>query len=108
MAAADRYADEVCDESCTGAQVAETINDFCAGWRAADQHPHWIPVKEERPKASGDYIICEKRGFVREAHYFELDDLWMLHGGALVSPTHWMPLPEAPRKEENNEKDNVQ
>lgn len=37
MAAADRYADEVCDESCTGAQVAETLNDFCAGWRAADK-----------------------------------------------------------------------
>ena len=38
MAAADRYADEVCDESCTGAQVAETINDFCAGWRAAEKN----------------------------------------------------------------------
>ena len=35
MDAADMYADEVCDESCTGAHVAETINDFCAGWRAA-------------------------------------------------------------------------
>ena len=46
MDAADRYADEVCDESCTGAQVAETINDFCAGWRAADSYPNWISVED--------------------------------------------------------------
>ena len=66
------------------------------GWN----NPSWISVKESLPKVSGDYIICEKRGFVREAHYFELDDLWMFHGGALVSPTHWMPLPQPPRKED--------
>lgn len=65
-----------------------------------DSHPQWIPVEERLPEVSGDYIICEKRDFVREAHYFELDDLWMFHGGALVSPTHWMPMPAAPRKEE--------
>lgn len=36
MQSADEYAAEMRDESSTGAQVAETINDFCAGWRAAD------------------------------------------------------------------------
>lgn len=71
------------------------------GWN----NPQWIPVEDELPKVSGDYIICEKRGFVKEAHYFELDDLWMLPGGALVSPTHWMPKPVPPRKEVKNDKE---
>ena len=80
---------------------SDTYYGFIDGAKWADKHPQWIPVEEELPKASGDYIICEKRGFVREAHYFELDDLWMLHGGALVSPTHWMPMPMPPQGNED-------
>ena len=104
MNAAEAYAEEV-KATFTGSdedkhqECLVAINDFCAGWRAAD-NSRWIPVEDELPKVSGDYIICEKRGFVKEAHYFELDDLWMLPGGALVSPTHWMPLPQPPQGKE--------
>lgn len=78
----------------------DAIDIYEAGILYGWDNPQWIPVEEELPKVSGDYIICEKRGFVKEAHYFELDDLWMLPGGALVSPTHWMPKPQPPRKED--------
>lgn len=103
MDAADRYADEVCDESCTGAQVAETINDFCAGWRAADSHPQWIPVEERLPPRAeksftfSDYVlVCDNIGYMDTACYNFEKNRW----DWLNNVTHWMPLPQPPRKEE--------
>ena len=93
MDAADRYADEVCDESCTGAQVAETINDFCAGWRAADSYPNWISVEEMLPKKDGKYLFYDEVLGCEVSIYYD--------GVTLVpSVTHWMPMPQPPRKEE--------
>lgn len=105
MDAADRYADEVCDESCTGAQVADTINDFCAGWRAADSHPQWIPVEEELPKFDEQvlvYGLCPNgcRLFyvdcliqdINNNGYPKWDD-------DTIIPTHWKPI-VPPRKED--------
>ena len=85
MAAADRYADEVCDESCTGAQAAETINDFCAGWRAADSHPAWVSVEDELPKEKGAYLFHFDDGQTRVEGYFP-----DLHLSKCV--THWMEI----------------
>ena len=105
MAAADRYADEMCDESCTGAQVAETINDFCAGWRAADQQSQWIPVEERLPNENGktgqSISVWATNGLMSCEMRYNFDtkkwtDMW----GDPFDVTHWMPLPEAPRKEE--------
>lgn len=95
MDAADRYADEVCDESCTGAQVAETINDFCAGWRAADSYPNWISVEDELPKEYGWYLVATP------TLNSKIDvALWDGKWRRLVTITHWMQLPQPPRKEE--------
>ena len=91
MDAADRYADEVCDESYTGAQVAETINDFCAGWRAAD-NSRWIPVEERLPKEQGKYMFRLSNGdMCYETYYPKLK--------LLGNVTHWMPI-VPPRKED--------
>lgn len=124
MDAADRYADEVCDESCTGAQVADTINDFCAGWRAADSYPNWISVEDELPpfdwKEDGSWrrslpvlIYDPTRGIF--VGCYESDDLygktyWIYDNGKRPTKevsggyewdnvTHWMPI-VPPRKEE--------
>lgn len=109
MDAADRYADEVCDESCTGAQVAETINDFCAGWRAADSHPNWIPVEEEPyppkknkwDKKSEEVLIYGLwMGYpVRlfGTYHYDINE-WSANG-LISNITHWMPI-VPPRKEE--------
>ena len=103
MDAADRYADEVCDESCTGAQVAETINDFCAGWRAADSHPHWISVEEKLPEEC-ELVYAIREGNVEPGIYkFMAKDQWEWAPrfiACLDDITHWMPLPKPPRKEE--------
>lgn len=73
----------------------------------ADQHPHWIPVEEELPKLTID-------GWRSEDVFFATDDgkshfgfysnkgVWFssVYGFNGHQVTHWMPLPEAPRKEE--------
>ena len=105
MDAADRYADEVCDESCTGAHVAETINDFCAGWRAADSQPQWIPVEDELPPENGktqqSISVWATNGLMSGEFRYNFDtktwtDMW----GDSFDITHWMLLPQLPRKEE--------
>ena len=98
MDAADRYADEVCDESCTGAQVAETINDFCAGWRAADRLPHWIPV-EEYPKVdiSCTLLVHYVDGTIDICDYY--GDFYDYTGENVTrNVTHYMPLPAPPKE----------
>lgn len=110
MDAADRYADEVCDESCTGAQVAETINDFCAGWRAADSYPNWISVEDELPELTIDDWRSENVFFATDdskSHFgfYSNKGVWFssVYGFNGHQVTHWMPLPEAPRKEARND-----
>ena len=108
MDAADRYADEVCDESCTGAQVAETINDFCAGWRAADFHPNWISVKDELPphrnqtnhKFENDFSVnCfVSDGKDVDTSYYDYR-LRKWNCEFLTNVVYWY-CPQSPRKEE--------
>ena len=108
MDAADRYADEVCDESCTGAQVAETINDFCAGWRAADSYPNWISVEDELPEKGKDVLVWSSGsdepmvGYYRHWNWQRKQHMFYVHndGNMWGNITHWMPMPAAPRKEE--------
>jgi hypothetical protein len=104
MDAADRYADEVCDESCTGAQIAETINDFCAGWRAADQHPAWIPIEERLPKENERIIAYN--GVFNEIHLCDYHDgvFEDFYGPFDGTITHWMEIVPPQGKEVKNEK----
>jgi hypothetical protein len=107
MDAADMYADEVCDESCTGAHVAETINDFCAGWRAADSHPNWISVEDELPPIayhddlSENYLVVDSDGELLIAYYDAKNKLWFSvdSNPKIYDVTHWMPI-VPPRKED--------
>lgn len=82
--------------------------------RLAEQVPHWISVKDRLPEVDEDLpdyaedifipiIICDEDGdvypvkFGKESKEFKYED-----GGRLMSTVlYWMPLPEAP-KEENN------
>ena len=103
MAAADRYADEVCDESCNGAQVAETINDFCAGWRAADSNPAWVSVEERLPEENGktqqSISVWATDGLTACEMRYNFDTkVWTDMFGDPYYITHWMPLPTPPAK----------
>lgn len=109
MDAADRYADEVCDESCTGAQVAETINDFCAGWRAADSYPNWISVEERLPEKDNEFedysklvVVTDGKDFYKGMYNYG-GECWLTHDlWPIEDATYWMEvqLPQSPRKED--------
>jgi hypothetical protein len=60
MTEAKAYASEFYDSESadlkTSEKIAETIADFCAGWKAADKHHkhhkrhQWVPVEKRLPK----------------------------------------------------------
>ena len=84
------------------------------GYQYAQTHPNWISVKERLPEevseihhcsadvligyfANGDNYQTTARYNCKEKVWYDADD-W----GEIDFPTHWMPLPQPPRKEEND------
>lgn len=89
MTAAEAYAEEVGykDEH----DLCNTLNVFCAGWRAAD-NSRWIPVEKELPPKFGMYMFLLASGdMVYEVYYPDLK--------LVENVTHWMEI-VPPRKEE--------
>lgn len=73
---------------------------FIEGAVWADSHPHWISVVEELPPCNVFVLTCDGQ---------ENENLLMLGGngrwydkavGFHRNITHWMPMPQAPKKEE--------
>lgn len=106
MAAAERYAEEV-NATFTGNDEEKhqerlvAMNDFAAGWQAADSHPHWIPVEERLPEDNTQVLAYN--GKFNEVHLVDyysgiFEDFYGPFSKGVI--THWMPLPEAPRKED--------
>ena len=62
------------------------------------QHPQWIPVEERLPKEGQVVLIHTKGNSVSTACYtdgrFDITELL-----EAFNVTHWMPLPQPPRKE---------
>ena len=97
--AAGCYADEPVSFS-TEENICGTISDFCAGWKAADRLPQWIPVEERLPEENEQVIAYN--GVYNEIHLCDyhdgmFEDYFGPFNGTI---THWMPLPHPPRKEE--------
>ena len=84
----------------------------CFGWRAkeieevlravpATPVPQWISVKDrlpepdENPVLAGNAELC----FVNTAWYHVATKRWELPSGFFCEVTHWMPLPEPPKGE---------
>jgi hypothetical protein len=65
-------------------------------------YPNWISVDEELPKVDGRYIIADKYGGVEQMNFDAESKYWWLRGTGKMSDfvTHWMSLPQPPRKEE--------
>ena len=55
----------------------------------------WISVKDELPPINQKVIVLTKRGFILIDYVLTLESTWWVSGGAV---THWMPLPEPPKK----------
>ena len=88
-------------------RFAERRVGFITGAMWADSHPHWISVEDELPPKESEYEensivvlatdgIGVYKGLYRSGEYLSgwfTCDLW-----ALENITHWMPLPQAPKK----------
>lgn len=70
------------------------------------QHPAWIPVEERLPKHDVEenglitypsVLVCLYDGFRDESYYDDIRGEWGDYDGEVE---YWMPMPEAPRKEE--------
>ena len=75
---------------------------FIEGAVWADSHPHWISVEDELPEEHTDVLLYDRQenmfvGYRHEMEFSSLigDDLEIDHNGTI---THWMPLPEPPKK----------
>lgn len=93
--------DEPCHFECAYGCFAEKL--YAKGYRKTE----WISVEERLPKKDVRVLVYIKsdRGYT-EIDTDRLDKFGFIRWGKDV--THWMPLPEAPRKEdEKNEKNGI-
>lgn len=67
--------------------------DFIAGAEWADSHPHWISAEDELPKEKG-WILA----VAGDVDMFEYEGESAIVLKDMYHITHWMPLPEAPKK----------
>ena len=79
------------------------LSAFRAGAQWADSHPNWISVEDELPPRAeksftfSDYVlVCDNIGYIDTACYNFEKNRW----DWLNNVTHWMHLPQPPRKEE--------
>lgn len=111
MAEAKAYTSEIYDDESadfkTEEKIAETIADFCAGWKAADKS-RWIPVDRELPVRDPDIksvsidVIATDGNVSFESYYHYNTHEWENAEKYGTTVTHWMPMPipPAPGKEE--------
>lgn len=74
-----------------------------AAYNIAESIPNWISVYDELPKENERIIAYN--GVFNEIHLCDFHDgiFEDFYGPFDGTITHWMPLPEAPRKEADND-----
>lgn len=63
--------------------------------------PQWISVKDRLPKPDENPVLAatDEPGYVNIAWYHISKKIWETPSGFSCSFTHWMPLPEPPKGE---------
>ena len=75
-------------------------DDFLAGYQAAK--PEWISVKERLPETGKVVLAAMPKGTVTLGGIRKKTQAWDVFLDMAIctaEPTHWMPLPEAPKEE---------
>lgn len=93
MSAVDAYAEEIYkdepDNFHTDEQLCETINDFCAGWRAADSHPQWYDAQGDNvPEYGREVIVIGRDGKVFFGHRPNPKEVTMVEGKPYHAKTY--------------------
>lgn len=85
--------------------------DYCRGWNdAVEAMSKWISVEDE-PKQTSDYLVYVWVSYpdgiagmeMRAAVYNTVRKEWTVNHNRLEAigcPSHWMPMPEPPKKDE--------
>ena len=68
----------------------EIMQALAFALRWADAHPRWISINDELPNEDGMYIFLQS-GIIYTAMYYKSIGLHR-------DITHWMPLPQPPKK----------
>ncbi len=72
-------------------------NGFHVGAMWADAHPHGISVEDELPKDDVYVATIDKFG-LQEVRYYFRGKWYSSFGNEYGSITHWMPLPQPPKR----------
>lgn len=84
--------------------MGELSRAFDQGYQSAKAHyqTDWISVKERLPEDGQDVLVCVNgQVLISYVHGMKgFSSKWGLaENGETIWPTHWMPLPEAPKGE---------
>jgi hypothetical protein len=77
-------------------------NGYADGFAASKNE--WIIVEDRLPEKSGKYLVCTKNSNVYQTKFYSYPENVGGHWGQKdkgKSITHWMPLPDAPKGENN-------
>ena len=70
---------------------------FSLGARWADKHPRWISVHDKLPKDGQHAATINKVG-VQDVRHYSHGKWYSNFGNEYDDITHWMPLPQPPKK----------
>lgn len=99
--------EQAATESCQHLPECKIYFEMGAKW--ADKNPHWISVEDELPEHNEEdnglisyptVLVCLYDGFITEDYYDDISGEWRDYDGDVE---YWMPMPQPPRKEVNNE-----
>lgn len=63
----------------------------------------WISVKDQIPARMQPVIVCRKGGKVEQG-YRDVGDWWKVYGTRTKNVTHWMPLPDRRRRNDDEQR----
>ena len=82
--------------------LGDHLDAAAAALEAADKAQRWIPVNERLPEHEREAVLAYQRDF-NEAHIAWISGGYWEDTSGTFAPgkiTHWMPLPEPPRKDD--------
>lgn len=77
-------------------KINVSFDTFLAIIDVADEHPEspWRKVEKELPSEDTEVVIYLRGTMVIG---YRIGEGWYMHGIAIDTPTHWMPIPQVPK-----------